>query len=166
MVANNVQLLENKYTEFPGRFSAIQAKADPNLQIYSDPIYNEYFRQHQSGMLRSKPQHYDIPIDLMKLQNKIYFDQKDSQQQILNENKIFLASSIPINKDIQKKQVEHHQLNQKNSNIQISHISSKKIESSSTQVKIEENQSAPNENSNITQKNVPEISHEQSVQFL
>ena len=152
MVASNMHHLENKYrshyAEFPGRFSAIQTKADQNLQIYSDPMYKEYLRQQQSGLLKSEPHHYDIPIETTK-------------------NKLILTSSVPIVQNTQIKPNETHYFVQTNSNIQMTpQISSQKLLNSSKETKLEQNQFSlePNENSNnATPKNVVEIFREQSV---
>ena len=148
MVASNMHHLENKYrshyAEFPGRFSAIQTKADQNLQIYSDPIYKEYLRQQKSGLLKSEPHHYDIPIETAK-------------------NKLIL----PIVQNTQIKQNEAHYFAQTNNNIQMTpQISSQKLLNSSKETKLEQNQFSvePNENSNnAIPKNVVEIFREQSV---
>ena len=173
MVASNIQLLENKYTahyaEFSSRFPGFQAKADPNLQIYSEPIYNEYLRQQQSGILKSKSHLYDIAIDPMKLHDKIHFDPKELHKKIMDEkkNKIIIAPSMPTmiqnNQNIYSKKIEMNLFAQSNSSIQInSQLLAQQPMTSSTQVKIEERQSASKFN-DIPERIVPEISQDQSV---
>ena len=163
MVASNVQLIENKYTahyaEFSSRYPAFQAKADPNLQIYSEPIYNEYLRQQRSGILKSQSHLHEIAIDPIKLHNKIYFDAKELQKQNTDEKKI--VPGMPQNQqnipNIPKNKIQLHL----NSNIQMSpQLSAQKSKTISNQVKIEEVQysSKPND--------IPEISHIQSDKIL
>ena len=160
MVASNVQLIENKYTahyaEFSSRYPSFQAKADPNLQIYSEPIYNEYLRQQQAGILKSQSHLHEISIDPIKLHNKLYFDSKELHKQNMDEKKI--APDMPQNQqNIQKNKIELDL----NRNIQMSpQISAQKPITISNQVKIEEIQYSSKHN------DIPEISHTQPDKIL